>query len=375
MHQGGEIASAEDAASIASDACDEVVGIGPMASLLAEGAVSEVHCARHDRVVVVRQGKPRLEPLGWSSEASLCRAIARLARRAGTSWDKNNGGMRVRLGSVELAVLSPPVASVVSASLVKRGRSDTTLEQWVQNGCWSRAMMRFVEACFAARANVVIAGPGGAATELLSALMSARSANNCAYLLCDASEPPFAWEQSSVNRLQPDAFTADAAVRDVVRVAAAHLAVPAPRGATAAAVVESMADGQRGVIAAVEAPTLRHAVGQIASYVARTQPKGSLELARERVRESFDIGVELVRRVDGALRVSRIAEVDGGESVPGPATTNASGRDIFVMRGDGGSAASGESSFAATGVVPRVVAEMTNLGIHLDAALFRRGAS
>lgn len=84
---------------------------------------------------------------------------------------------------------------------------------------------------------------------------------------------------------------------------------------------------------------------------------------RDVVGEAFDIAIEIGALPDGRLRVMRIAEL-GGSDAKGIVA-----RDIFVFNAD---PASGDGTFSATGVVPRIANDLAARGMKLDPAMFKR---
>jgi pilus assembly protein CpaF len=129
-----------------------------------------------------------------------------------------------------------------------------------------------------------------------------------------------------------------------------------------ASVVEAIGSGADGALAGTIAPSIRRALGRLASQVALARPGTSVEAAREAIAESFDVAVEVARLPDGRVRVQRVSEI---ELADGKAL---SARDVFVLQSEAG----GESTYAPTGVVPRLKDELAGRGVRLDAALFRK---
>jgi pilus assembly protein CpaF len=150
-------------------------------------------------------------------------------------------------------------------------------------------------------------------------------------------------------------------VRAAARLRGDRLLICSLGGSVTAAAVEAIGVGAEGVLAGAEAPSLRRALGRLASQIALARPGTSTEAAREALGESFDLAVEVSRTGEGRFRVQRVSELELGEShvlVP---------RDIFVLQ-DG----VGESAFAATGLVPRLRDDLAARGVKVDASLFKR---
>jgi pilus assembly protein CpaF len=153
------------------------------------------------------------------------------------------------------------------------------------------------------------------------------------------------------------------------RVPEARLAATLASRDLAAATLEAIGDGIDGVIAALRAPDLRRALGRLPADLAVARPGMSVEAAREWVRNSFDLVVDVARLRDGRIRVLRVAEFSG----VGPQGLEVSDIFTFVIEriATGGAI---EGSFVP-GEVPRVLEQMRALGIEVEDALFSRPAS
>jgi pilus assembly protein CpaF len=155
---------------------------------------------------------------------------------------------------------------------------------------------------------------------------------------------------------------ADVAVRAASRLRPDRLIIAALDGPAAVATVDAVSEGSEGIIAGLSAPSLRHGLARLATQVGLARPGVSLEVAREAVAETFDVAVEVVRSVDGRMRVTRLAELAGSD-VAGVII-----RDLFHSSADG----TGEAGFVATGATPRFMHDFAARGVKLDSALFRR---
>jgi pilus assembly protein CpaF len=240
---------------------------------------------------------------------------------------------------------------------------ESTLEEMVRSGTMSRSIASFLEACLAARANVLVVGSGAAVlAATLGALASGAPAGERVAVLQDADEIAIAQAQVVALSLSDHGARGEESVRAASRLGADRLVVASLGGAVAAAVIDAIGEGCEGVLAGVGAPSLRHGLARLASQIALARPGASVEASREAVGESFDVAVEVVRSADGRQRVLRVAEL-GGSDAKGVVT-----RDLFVLSADG----TGEGAYAATGVVPRMANDFAARGVKLDGGVFKR---
>jgi pilus assembly protein CpaF len=364
MREEGEAPEGIDLELLARDALRELVGLGPIGPLLEDEETIEVHVARPDYVLASRNGQAVLADPSFTSEDALARVVARLAHQAGEELAAGETFIDRRLArGAHMVAVAPPAAGNWVLSIRKRRRIETTLEDLVRGAALSRPMAQFLEACLLGRINILVVGSGsGVLATVLGALASGAPQGERVAVLQDADEIGIAQAQVVQLSLTDHEERGAAAVRAAARLGIDRLLVASLSGAVAGAVIDVIAAGCEGVLAGVTAPSLRHGLARLTSQVALGAPGSPIEVGREAVGESFDVALETSRGGDGRLRVTRIAELAGGDA-KGVAT-----RDLFVLSAEG----TGEGAYAATGTVPRVANDLAARGVKLDGAVFKR---
>ena len=364
MREEGEAPEGTDLELLARDALRELVGLGPIGPLLEDDETLEVHVTRPDYVLAIKNGQPTLADPSFTSEDALARVVARLAQQSGDPWREGEHVIERRLPrGAQMVAIAPPAANSWVLTLRKRRRVESSLEDLVRAMAMSRPIASFLEACLAARANVLVVGSGaGAVPMTIAALASAIPAGERVAVLQDAEEIAIGQAQVIPLSIGDHGARGAGAVRAASRLGADRLVVVSLAGSVAASTLDAIGEGAEGVIAGVGAPSLRHGLARLAAQIALARPGASIEAAREAAGESFDVVVEVVRTADGRLRVLRVAELAGSEG-KGVAT-----RDLFILSADG----TGEGAYAATGTVPRLSHDFAARGVKLDGALFKR---
>lgn len=358
MREEGTAPEGIDLDAVARDAHRELVGLGAFGPLLDDEEVAEIHAGRFDQVFTLRGGGSTAiaEPIAFSSEEALARIIARLAQQAGEPLKPGESVIERRLPRAAVVAVAPPAATSHIVSIRKRRRIETTFEELARSGSASKGMAQFLEACIAARANILVSG--NAPLPLLSALATSSGTNGERVVLVqDVEEIGVGNAQSATLSLGEEA------VRAAAKLRAGRLIVTQLTGGIAAATVDAMAEGNDGVLAALPAPTLRQGINRLVAQLVLHRPGLSLEAMREVVGEAFDVAVEIGAFPDGRLRVMRIAELGGADQ------KGVVARDLFVFNADPGG---GDGNFSATGVVPRIANDLAARGMKLDASMFKR---
>ena len=361
MRDEGEAPQDVDLDAVVRDAHRELVGLGAIGPLLEDEEVTEIHCVRYDQLFTVRSGNTVNEGGGFSSEEALYRVIARLVQQSGDPWRPGETVIERRLARTSLVAISPPAALTHVVSIRKRRRVESTVEDLVRQSALSRPMAQFVEACVAARANILVSG--ASAGSVLSALASSGSAGERVCVVQDVEEIAVGNAHAVTLTIVDTRKAGEDTVRAASRLRPDRLVVAALAGGVAAATVDAMAEGSEGVLAAIAAPTLRQALSRLVAQLVLHRPGLGLEAMRDVVGEAFDIAIEVATLPDGRMRVMRIAEL-GGSDAKGIVA-----RDVFVFSAD---PQGGEGSFSATGVVPRLANELAARGLKLDPAIFKR---
>jgi len=346
----------------------ELVEHGPLTELIADPTVSEVGITRFDRVLSVRGGRAVAET-GFSSDLSLRWAVSRLCAEADAPLLPNEEVIERRImpGVRLSAVIGPIAASGACAAIRKAKRSSITLEELVRRGAISRAMATFLQQCLAARVNVLVIGPrDGGVEALLTALAQAAVDGPCVFL--GEREP--GGSEANFLLSGADASTTAGALQVAATMPGARVVAELFSGELCAKVVEAIADGGDGVIAARYAPSLRRGLSRLPGVVAAERPEIRVGAARELVANAFEIVVEVARLRDDRHRVLRIAEVIGcaGDEIQV--------QDIFTFVMDRTAAGGAiEGVFSASGVVPQVAEAWRARGTTVESAIFSRPPS
>jgi pilus assembly protein CpaF len=346
----------------------ELVEHGPLTELIADPTVSEIGVTRFDRVLSVR-GSRSVTETGFSSDLSLRWAVSRLCAEADAPLLPSEEVIERRImpGVRLSAVLGPIAASGACVAIRKTKRSSMTLEELVRRGAISRAMATFLQQCLAARVNLLVVGPrDGGVEALLAALAQAAVDGPCVFL----GERDPGGSEANLLLAGSDTQTTAGALQVAAAMPGARIVAELFTGDLCARVVEAIADGGDGVIAARYAPSLRRGLSRLPGIIAAERPQIRVNAARELVANAFEIVVEVARLRDDRHRVLRIAEVIGcaGDDIQT--------QDVFTFVMDRTAAGGAiEGVFSASGVVPQVAEAWRARGTTVESAIFSRPPS
>jgi len=371
LAEGRELSEGLTAEGTTDDALGELLELGPLGPLLADPSVTHIAIPRYDQLTVTRSGRLVPQFPTFSCVWSLNAALRRLALRANYQLPETESLIEFSLpDGTRLSAARGDVAATGTLLLVRKPRRvNSTLEKLVRRGAISRAMATFLGQCVMARLNLLVVGPReeGALT-VLSALSAACGSE---HLVAVGGIDDVVAHAESATRLNiaHAGVKATQLLQVAARIPEVRVVATLADGRDVAAAIEAIGDGIDGVLASIRAPDLRRAMARVPADISVARAGLTLEAAREWLRSSFDVVLEVARLKDGRLRVLRIAEF--GDIGPQGIEVVDIFRFVVERVATGGAI---EGSFIA-GDRPKVVDQMGSVGIETDASLFARSQS
>ncbi|MEU2491745.1 TadA family conjugal transfer-associated ATPase [Streptomyces sp. NPDC007883] len=291
----------------------ELVGTGPLESLLADPAVTDVLVSAPDRVWVDRGGGLRLTDVSFPDAAAVRRLAQRLAAVAGRRLDDARPWVDARLpdGTRMHAVLPPVAVGSTCLSLrVVRPRA-FSLHELMAAGTVPPGGDRLFRALIEARVSYVISGgTGSGKTTLLSTLLGLVGEHERIVLAEDSAElrpdhpHVVRLESRPANQEGAGLVTLRDLVRQALRMRPDRLVVGEVRGAEVTDLLAALNTGHDGGCGTVHANTA-------ADVPARLEALGTaagLDRAalHSQLAAALSVVVHLVRGRGGGRRVAEI---------------------------------------------------------------------
>jgi pilus assembly protein CpaF len=360
---------------LANELIEETVGVGPLAGLMADPAVTDILVNGPNQVYIERFG--RLEPteVCFRDTAHLMRIIQRIAARVGRHIDEASPMVDARLpdGSRVNAAVPPVTLDGPVLSIRRFGRQRLRRQDLLRLGMLSADMNSFLEHAVQARKNILISGGTGAGkTTFLGALAEAIPQTERIITIEDAAE--LLLDQIHLVRMEtrpPNVegrgrVTARELVINSLRMRPDRIIVGEVRGAEALDMLQAMNTGHEGSLTTIHANSPRDALARLETMVLMAGIDLPSRSIREQIGSALHFIIHVRRYEDGLRRVSSISELIGMEGLT-PLT-----QEIyrFDRRGRKGRNVIGE--FVATGVVPRLVDELRERDVVLPMTLFKK---
>ncbi|GGI44786.1 pilus assembly protein CpaF [Agromyces flavus] len=355
----------------------DVLGYGPLESLLEDPTVSEIMVNRFDQLYVERQGRLMETPHRFTGEPQLRRVIERIVSRVGRRIDESSPLVDARLedGSRVNAIIPPLAVNGSSLTIRKFAGTPYTVEDLVQFGTLTREVATVLDAAVRAKLNILVSGGTGTGkTTLLNVLSAFIPTDERIITIEDAVELQL--QQEHVVRLESrppniegrGEITIRDLVRNSLRMRPDRIVVGEVRGAESLDMLQAMNTGHEGSISTLHANSPRDAISRMETLVLMAGMDLPLRAIREQISSAIDLIVQITRHKDGVRRVTQVTEVHGME---GDIITL---QDAFSFDYSAGYDEEGKlkGRIEPTGVRPRFAERIADHGIKLPVSLFQR---
>ncbi|VEJ10198.1 CpaF family protein [Actinobacillus delphinicola] len=315
--------TAADALLMAEMIGDELLGFGPLRSLMEDDTVNDILVNGPKDVWVERQGILEKTDKYFISNEQLTDIARRLVSTVGRRIDDGSPLVDSRLpdGS-RLNVVIPPIAlDGTCISIRKFSKNKKSLQELMKFGSMTLQMANFLIIAARCRVNIIVAGgTGSGKTTLLNALSAYISPTERVITMEDTAE--LRLDQPHVVRLetriagveQTGAITMQDLVINALRMRPERIIVGECRGAEAFQMLQAMNTGHDGSMSTLHANSPRDAIARLESMVMMSNANLPLEAIRRNISSAVNILVQASRLNDGSRRITNITEIMGMEN-------------------------------------------------------------
>lgn len=360
---------------LVDDLLEETLGVGPLAPLMADPAVTDILVNSPQQVYIERFGRLEKTDVRFRGTDHLVRIIQRIAAQIGRRIDESSPMVDARLpdGSRVNATLPPATIDAPTLSIRRFGRHRLRRVDLLQLGMFSQSMHTLFDAVVRGRKNILISGgTGSGKSTLLGALAEAVPERERVVTIEDSAE--LILDQEHVVRMETrpaniegrGLITARDLVINALRMRPDRIIVGEVRGGEALDMLQAMNTGHDGGMTTVHANSPRDAFARLETMVLMAGFDLPSRAIREQIVSALHLIVHVRRYEDGVRRVENVAEIVGMEGV----TPQLQDIFRFERRGRSGRQIAGE--FVATGIVPHVVEELQERGIVVPRSIFQK---
>ncbi len=354
----------------------EILGLGPLQSLLDDDTITEIMVNGPKNVYVERGGRIYRAPVTFENNEHVMRIIERIVAPLGRRIDESQPYVDARLmdGSRVNAVI-PPISLVGPVLTIRKfARKPITVEQLIQFGSITPEAIEFLKACVIARLNIVVSGgTGSGKTTLLNILSGFIPSDERIITIENAAELQLRQEHVVTLESRPPniegkgEITIRQLVINALRMRPDRIIVGECRGDEALDMLQAMNTGHDGSMTTAHSNSPRDTLARLETMTMMAGMELPVRAIREQVSSAIDLIVHQERMRDGSRKVVNITEVSGME---GDVITTT---DLFVFEQAGYENGKIIGRLRPTGLRPKFMDKIEAAGIHLPASIFGIG--
>ena len=359
---------------IVSDLRDEMLGLGPIESLLKDPSITEIMVNGPKKVFIERMGKLQLSGVQFHDDAHVMNIIERILSPIGRHIDESTPLVVARLkdGS-RVNIIIPPLALCGPCITIRKfAQKALSVENLISFGTLDRKMADFIKACIQARINILVSGgTGSGKTTTLNVLSSFIPENERIVTIEDAAELKL--QQTHVVTLESRPANIEGSgqitIRDLVknalRMRPDRIIVGEVRSGEALDMLQAMNTGHDGSLTTAHANTPRDALSRLETMVLMAGFEMPVRAIREQISSAIELILQQSRLKDGSRKITYITEV---QHMEGDVITT---QDLFRFE-QTGMDADGKLTghFVSTGMQPSFMEKFQTNGVELPEDFF-----
>src|SRR5438105_4480712 len=351
----------------------DILGYGPIETLLADESITEIMVNGPKNVYVERAGKIEKTNITFESDAHVGRIIDRIVSPIGRRVDESSPYVDARLpNGSRVNIIIPPLAlRGPTVTIRKFFKRMLTAERLIESGSITAEAIELLKASAYAKLNIVVSGGTGTGkTTFLNMLSGFIPADERIVTIENAAELQLQQEHVITLESRPPNIESkgEVTIRDLVinalRMRPDRIIVGECRSGEALDMLQAMNTGHDGSMATIHANTPRDALARLETMVLMAGIELPVRAIREQVASAIDVIVQLERLRDGTRRCVQISEVQGME---GDVVVM---QDIFKFEQMGIEGGKIIGRLQPTGIRPKFTEKLETVGIQLPPEVF-----
>jgi pilus assembly protein CpaF len=360
--------------NLTRDIQNEMLGFGPLETLLDDPTVSDILVNTSKQVYVERRGKLELTDVTFTDDAHLMKIIDKIVSRVGRRIDESSPMVDARLpdGSRVNAIIPPLAIDGPIVSIRRFSADPLRLADLVAYGSMTADMAEVLQGLGRAKVNILISGgTGSGKTTMLNVISGFIGQTERIVTVEDAAELQL--QQPHVVRLETrppniegkGEVSQRALVRNALRMRPDRIILGEVRGAEALDMLGAMNTGHEGSMATIHANTPRDALTRLENMISMAAASLPTKAMRQQISSAVGVVVQVSRLPDGKRKVMSIQEVTGME---GEMITM---QEIFSYKQTGlGDDGTVHGHHSASGIRPRFIERLRNFGVTVSNTVF-----
>lgn len=307
---------------LVQEVMDEILGLGPIESLLQDPSVNEIMVNGPHQVYVERKGKLELAGVTFYDDAHVLHIIEKIVAPMGRRIDESQPMVDARLpdGSRVNAIIPPLALNGPILTIRKFSKIPFGIEDLVGFGTLTSEMAEFLNACVKARLNIIVSGgTGSGKTTTLGVITAFIPEDERIITIEDAAELQLRQAHVVTLETRPPNIEGKGAVmirdlvRNALRMRPERIIVGEVRSGEALDMLQAMNTGHDGSLTTGHANTPRDMLSRLETMVLMAGMDLPVRAIREQISSAIDVIVQQSRLRDGSRKITHITEVLGME--------------------------------------------------------------
>src|SRR5438270_2593177 len=359
---------------IVEEVLDEVLGLGPLETLLKEPSISDILVNRYNKVFIERNGKLSETSVRFKDDAHLLHIIEKIVSQVGRRIDEAQPIVDARLqdGSRINAIIPPLALDGPCLSIRRFGRHVITQDEMVAYKTITPGMLKFLSACVQAKTTILISGgTGSGKTTTLNALSRFIPEEERIVTIEDTAELQLQQRHVVKFETRPPNLNKEGGInqrmllRTALRMRPDRIIVGECRGAEALDMLQAMNTGVEGSMSTVHANTPKDAFSRLETMVMMADLEIPARVISQQLASAIKLVVQVSRLQDGTRKILSISEVLGLQD------NKVELQEIFTFERTGVTdAGKVQGRFRATGVTPKILDRLRVSGLQLPQNIF-----
>ena len=359
---------------IREELLDEIIGFGPITSLLADKSVTEIMVNGPNHVYIEQKGKLVLTDAKFKNNDHVMHVIKKIVAPIGRRIDESSPMVDARLpnGSRVNAIIPPLAIDGPSITIRKFAEDPFKIEDLINFVTLSSKMAELLKCCVEGRLNIVVSGgTGSGKTTTLNVLSS--FIPDCERIVTIEDAAELQLSQIHVVRLETRPSNiegkGEVSIRDLVknslRMRPDRIIIGEVRSGETLDMLQAMNTGHDGSLTTGHANSPRDMLARLETMVLMSGMNLPIKAIRDQTASALDLIIQQSRLKDGSRRITHITEVQGMEG------------DIIILQDifkfqqsglDNRGKIKGEYVF--TGIMPKFLEKFKDSGINIPPGIF-----